>query len=110
MKHLLLVLLVVSVAAPVSAGPLLESAKRQAETVSLSAVVQPTSDSTYQKSGKRKWAEWLAVGAGAIMAGSPNEECLGRFCRTEWNTPVVWSGIALVTASVISIALPDPDE
>lgn len=105
MRYLILGLMLV-MAAPATAGPILESAKRQRVELAQDEAPAPA----YRKGGGRKWAEWLGIVGGGLMTLTVRETCLGNSCITEWAPSVGGPGLAILTASIVSKVLPDPQK
>lgn len=112
MRQLLTVMLLLALATPATAGPILESAQRRAATVHLQE--DPTARQVYRKGNTRKWLEWLGIVGGTVMAftvtrPADEETCIGRFCDTKWSKSVGGTGLALLTVSAISKVMPDSE-
>jgi len=107
MKALTLALVFTLTASLAHAGPILDSATRQAARVELEAVQAPTA--AYRKGSARKWLEWLGIVGGTLMTLTVEERCFGRLCEREWSRSVGGVGLGLLAVSAISKALPDPE-
>ncbi len=111
-------MLVLLLATTAQAGPLLETAKANAARMALT-VTQPEPVEGYQKSGGRKWLEWIGLIGGGLMAMTTQEECVifssfpqgttSSVCETSWYAPIGGPGLGIFTAALVSKLMPDPE-